>query len=74
MSTTPKTDPASVNVLDAAARLGIPLQGIISMAYGGQLEPTASGGISAASLAKAVRDRERALEGSAERSKTRKGA
>ena len=71
---TPKTDPDSVHVLDAAARLGIPLQGVISMAFGGHLQPTATGGISTASLARAVADRERALEASAERSKARKGA
>ena len=60
--TSTKTDPDSIPALEAADRLGIPLQGVISMAFGGQLEPTASGGISAASLAKAERDRALALE------------
>ena len=61
-STTTKTDPDSIPALDAAARLGIPLHGVVSMAFAGLLIPTASGGISAASLAKAERDRALALE------------
>ena len=72
MTTTPKTDPDSVPALDAAEALGIPLRGVISLAFGGHLEPTAAGGVTAASLARAVADRERALEGSAERAKARK--
>ena len=55
----------SVSVLDAADRLGLPLRGVISLAFGGSLEPTASGGVSARSLAKVLRDRERAAEAQA---------